>query len=355
MENLHIANTDKFVEPYIQFVNKYFDSRQHTFLIFESKDYGEFINEYNNVYYICKKKDFVKMIMKLNKSDHIYLHGLFDSRIVALLYLQPWLLRKCSWIVWGGDLYRYKEKINSLKGTLYEHMRKIVIKNIGRLLPIVKGDYFLAKKWYKFKNSYKVVKYINLERNEYINILKRKEATNKNTINIQVGNSATRSNNHFEAFDMLSKFINKNIKIYCPLSYGDMNYAREVKIQGRKIFGDNFIPMEQFMGIKTFIDHLNNIDVGVFNNDRQQGLGNISALLFLGKKVYLKPETTMWDFYSNDNLRIFDINQINESNFKKFIEYSNEHKQNNYKIMKDRFTDTNRIAIWEEVFNVSES
>ena len=44
----------------------------------------------------------------------------------------------------------------------------------------------------------------------------------KQIINILIGNSATETNNHIEVLDLLSKFKNEDIKIYVPLSYGDM-------------------------------------------------------------------------------------------------------------------------------------
>ena len=63
------------------------------------------------------------------------------------------------------------------------------------------------------------------------------------TIKILLGNSATESNQHKEAFELLEKYKNKNIKIYVPLSYGPEKYADEIEQLGMHIFGEKFIPM----------------------------------------------------------------------------------------------------------------
>ena len=41
------------------------------------------------------------------------------------------------------------------------------------------------------------------------------------------------------------------------------------------------------MPYSSYISFLGSIDIGIFNNNRQQGMGNITNLLYLGKKVYL--------------------------------------------------------------------
>src|SRR5699024_9177969 len=116
MKNLHIVNSDKFVLPYIKFINKYFDKDEHIFLVVQKNINDEFEVKYSNVNYVLDKTINFKMVRKMYQSKNIYLHGLFNGKIVTMLFLNPILLKKCNWIIWGGDLYRYQSPIRTFKG-----------------------------------------------------------------------------------------------------------------------------------------------------------------------------------------------------------------------------------------------
>lgn len=354
MKNLHITNTDKFIQPFIEFIDTYFNPEFHTFAVILDKDDKRFKESFQNVQYINNNYNMLRLVKILYKYDRIYLHGLFNMKVILILFLQPWLLKKCSWIIWGADLYRYQRSNTTLKSKVYEHMRKRVIKNMGQLLPLVEGDYYLAKKWYGVRGQYKIARYNNMERNNYGTYLadrtKFKEPS-KECINIHIGNSATPSNNHIEILNDLERYKEQNIRIYCPLVYGDSDYAYEIKKYGKSIFCEKFIVIDKMMDIQSYLTHLNAMDIGIFNNNRQQGLGNISPLLLFGKKVYLNNRTTMWDFYKQDNFHIYSFNAIKEKEFNDFVEMPFHYKRTNYEKMRKKFTDQYSIDVWKEIFN----
>ena len=66
-------------------------------------------------------------------------------------------------------------------------------------------------------------------------------------LNILLGNSADPSNNHKEVLDKLRSYATENIRIYCPLSYGDRKYAQIVSDYGRLMFGEKFLALRDFM------------------------------------------------------------------------------------------------------------
>ena len=41
------------------------------------------------------------------------------------------------------------------------------------------------------------------------------------------------------------------------------------------------------------------IEIAIFNNDRQQAMGNITALLGMKSKVFIRDDTSMWSNFSN--------------------------------------------------------
>ncbi|MFC6669724.1 hypothetical protein [Marinobacterium aestuariivivens] len=59
----------------------------------------------------CLLKKTVALSKSMWQAEKIILHGLFNSHIFYILAFQPWLLRKCSWVIWGGDLYIREAKI----------------------------------------------------------------------------------------------------------------------------------------------------------------------------------------------------------------------------------------------------
>lgn len=65
--------------------------------------------------------------------------------------------------------------------------------------------------------------------------------------------------------------------------------------EGNRIFGDKIFFLYDFMPLDDYIAFLDKINVGIYNNNRQQGLKNIMIMLALGKKVYLRPNTAIWD------------------------------------------------------------
>ncbi|NFA42791.1 4-alpha-L-fucosyltransferase [Clostridium botulinum] len=350
---LHIFPREKFTVAFINFINKNFDKEKHLFFLYGvNKGF-----EGNNLEYELNVKDvnkdkgmFLKAIYNTNK---IIMHSLFISnKLLLFLSMQQWLLKKCNWIVWGEDLYSYRKEKIRFRDKLNEFIRRIFIKNISVIATLVKEDYDLAIKWYDTKAKYYRAIYMDTETIEYLEGIKNSNKKNKEYVNIQIGNSATLTNNHIEVLELLKKYKQENIKIYCPLSYGDTDYAEKVIEYGKRIFEDKFIPLTKFLGIHEYMDLLNNIDVGIFNNDRQQALGNIFSLIYLGKKVYIRDDTSMWNEINTSlNLQLSTINQLKKENFNSFIHIDETDKQLNYERLKPRYDNESIRLIWEEIFS----
>ncbi|MGW6663042.1 TDP-N-acetylfucosamine:lipid II N-acetylfucosaminyltransferase [Peribacillus sp. NPDC055009] len=351
MKHLHLFQNEKFTEPYIEFINKNYNPNDHLFLIIGG--INEKITPRENVIKLNRSiKSIYILIKKMYTSEKILLHSIFIKQLVLLLFIQPWLLKKSNWIVWGGDLYSYKKRKRSLKSKLYEFLRSIVIKHIGEISTLVKGDFELVKKWYLTNATYYNAVYMNNEQNEYMDKIYNRKCESKSSISIQIGNSADPSNHHIEVIELLKKYDNENIKIYCPLSYGDMEYAKDVIDIGKKVFGEKFIPLEHFMKMNEYMSIMEKVDIGIFNNDRQQALGNILPLLYLGKKVYMRNNTTMWHEFNGD-LKLFDINNIKTEKFNDFIKLDRELKELNRKSLESRFDNNAIKKIWDDIFNSS--
>lgn len=350
MNHIHIVNTDKFVEPFIKFVNLNFNLNEHKFLTITSAAKNHIKDKYSNVYVHKKVLCNIKLLKEINRADHIYLHGLFEMRILLLLFLQPWILKKCFWIVWGGDLYAYRKSQSSFKRAIKEMFRNFVIKRLGHIITLVKGDFYLAKDWYGIKGKYHHGAYVSPISKKYLDSMPFIKKEINDPVIIQIGNSADPTNNHIEALQSLKEYKDKNINIYAPLSYGNKEYANLVIEEGNKLFGDKFIPLTEFLSPLEYSKYLNSVDIAIFNNDRQQALGNIYALLYLNKKVYIRSDTTMFKHFIDEfDIKLCNVLQIKNLEFEEFIKMEPPKNKSKISLV---FEESYLKGIWDKNFNI---
>lgn len=172
---------------------------------------------------------------------------------------------------------------------------------------------------------------------------------NKDSKKIIIGNSATIENHHIEVFDMLEHLKDENIEIICPLSYGYMDYAKKVINKGKELFGDKFNPITEYMNYEEYIQLLSTCSVGIFNNDRQQAMGNISLLIRMGKKIYLRKGTAMWDNYKKFDININDIEKLRNIKYDELYLFDEKVGKENYEKMLKR--DEERYNSWKTILN----
>jgi hypothetical protein len=350
MKIIHIISADKFTPPYIEFINNYFELKEHFFII-----YGEFTKKFDlpeNAFML--KRDIssgIKLEKLLHSSDKIIIHGLFVSeRFLVLLIIHYYLLKKCYWVIWGADLYFHITKKDSYKLKIREYLLKSIIPKFTGIITHIKGDYELSQKWYGAKGRYYYC-FMYLSNVFLPEYLERKEIVkeSKKQVIIQVGNSADPTNNHIEIFNKLENLKNEDIKIICPLSYGSRKYAEEVVLAGKSIFGNKFQPLLDFMEYKDYLKILQSIDVAIFNHKRQQAVGNITTLLGLGKKVFIREDITTWNFAKELKLRVYSIQSIGKESI--FEALQEETRNENMIIIKDMFSLERLKKDCSEIFN----
>lgn len=341
---VHIGSNSTFIIGLIKFINENFGYYKHSFFLTvgDSKN-TETAIDFNNVTLsdsstLNKLSHYSKVIYAMYKADKIILHGLFNIKLVLILYTNPWLLKKCYWVIWGGDLYFHKLNINTRSYSQREFFRRPVIKNISHLVTYIPGDVDLARRWYGAKGEYhECLMYLS-------NTYKALDAPSiqSDTVNIQIGNSADSSNSHFEILDKLLPFKNQNIKIYAPLSYGDQAHAKKVIAKGKELFGEKFIALTEFMPFEQYLQFLGSIDIAIFNHERQQAMGNTITLLGLGKTVFIRSDTTQWQFFKDKNIEIYDSIKLDSIDKKEHLD--------NIRKVKEYFSEETLIKQYSEIF-----
>lgn len=308
---LHVVEHQKFIPAFIELVEETFDPRQHHFFFVHN---GALFTRECRVG-LTRDSDFrgelsflLELARQLNCAPTIVLHGLFNSRLVLLLFLQPWLLRKCCWIIWGGDLYTHVLNDAGWRWRIKEIFRRRVIRRFGHLATYLSGDVTLARKWYGAKGRHhECICYPS----NTVTDVSPPAARTGSVVRIQVGNSGDPTNNHIEVFEILARFKGADMQVFCPLSYGNPDYSRRVIEAGGRMFGQKFIPMVDFMPLDAYLEYLRSIDVAIFNHRRQQAMGNIVNLLGAGKTVYVRKETTQWQFMVDRGIKVHDVNDFN--------------------------------------------
>lgn len=298
---LHVCNADNFILPFINFVEEHFGLNDHLFWL--NGDFDRYPVKQNKSAYKVKRSitgqmiGFLKLIYLLNTSSKVILHGMFNPRVILILFLMPWLIKKCYWVMWGGDLYVYQLGEKNWKWKVREFIRRPVIKNMGHLVTYIPGDVELARQWYGAKGEYhECLMYLSNVVDPNIIQSADKGSEEKTDLNILVGNSADPSNNHIESLEKLLPYSEDDIRIFVPLSYGDQEYAKKVIETGKEWFGEKFVPLTSFMAFEEYLKFLKSIDIAIFNHERQQAMGNTINLLGMGKKVFMRTGLSHYDF-----------------------------------------------------------
>jgi hypothetical protein len=347
MSIVHICPLDKFIPSFIEFVNENFDASEHTFWV-----YGDLerypIALQGNVNYLGKDlfksvKKTLMMFKDIQRKDRVILHSFHGIKMAALLMFTPWVLKKCYWFMWGGDLYQYQTGKRNLKWRLTELFRRPAIKRMGNFVTYIKGDYELAQEWYGC--SGRLHECLMYTSNIYKkNIIDGDVAAPDGKKTILLGNSADPTNNHFSAFDILETYKNENIEIVVPLSYGVKSYAAEVVTEGQRRFGSKFVPLTDFMPFHQYLALLGKVDIAVFNHNRQQAMGNTISLLGLRKTVFLNKGTTQWRFFEEKGIHVLELQKFS------LVSLSEDEKNDNEKKIEAYFSAENLTGQLGTVF-----
>lgn len=328
---------DKFLAPYIDFVDEHFGRESHHYVFITSKKYNYGLTPEHKVEFLHTDDDiFITLLEYMKMAKKIILHGLWRDKVDVLLYFNQKLLKKCYWVMWGGDFYFPETK---------SKIRHEVIKNIRNFITLNVHDFEYVKKEYLSSGTlWKCPFYPkNLLKDNSIFKINKK-------LKVLVGNSATETNRHEEIFNLLNSLENKEFEIYCPLSYGDTKYANRIIAMGKLIFNDSFHYIDELLSPQNYLDFLETIDIAIFNHNRQQGGGNLISLLGFGKTVYLSEENNAYDLFKDMNLILYPIKDLSNGILKLINENA---RLSNISIIKSTYAEKASAKQWGKIFNDS--
>lgn len=328
MKITHIISNDKFsVMAYSPFEAEF--PSQNEFILFNKPGPGKRIPKTKTYSRACILMP--ALIRKIVTGDVVVFHGMSPDNIKILRALDG--SQKTIWLGWGYDYYDLihidliKEKTLSLNKKLTGNKSpKTALKNLIKsaiycgqkdkakyinkvdiFSPVLHEDYELVHSALPgFSPKYASWNYGTLEDD----LIRGFEDLQVNGENILLGNSASFTCNHLDAFDSIKQLDLTSRKIIAPLSYGDASYRDSIISAGKAKFSASFLPLTDFMPIDDYIATLRSCSIVIMPHLRQQALGNIIISMYLGAKIFLEPENPIFKFFKKQGAFIFSINEL---------------------------------------------
>lgn len=377
----HLITDEKFIDFFYESVKDIEDVEHRFFILLNNHSNTLKYVKSTPIYASIDGKiiNMIKSSSLLNECDSLIIHYMHSSAILAPLLMGK--NKPVLWSGWGADYYYLLE---GGENTLLLDKTKEVKKNLSKpneiktktksLLSLAKTIIirkFFTPKMLKKINFFsspipndfdKLKKYLPAFNPEYLQInygsLEKTFLTgisDNSGHDILLGNSASLTNNHIDTFEILSKLDIGNRKIITPLSYGDEKYKKIILQEGKAYFGDSFQPLTDFMSLEDYNRIISSCAIAIMNHKRQQALGNIGALLYSGKKLYLNEENPVYDFFKKRQAFVYKISELRSDNTQIFTPLTENEIIRNRQVLADFWGEDvvkrNTIALVERLRN----
>jgi len=331
---LHIAPDEKFIDMGFRVFEEVYQGNNKLVLV-STKDIKFVKTKPSKKLHPneLKKKNFLEYIAQF---DAVILHSLFSLKIKIPKNIPV------AWVGFGFDYYglicdrddlllpdtlktsikvmNKTQKIkNIIKDTdtlnyIYSIIfgianKKKIINQIKFFAPVLNSEYekiCLKNKW--FSPDLIDWNYGTLEDD----LIKGFEGRVVKGQNVLIGNSARYTNNHVDIFPLL-KSLNCN-KFIFPLSYGYSEYQSELINLGNVHLEDRFMPLTSFMPMEEYTNILLSCSYVIMNHLRQEALGTIVVMLYLGAKVFLREKNPIYSFFKSEGVKIYSIEELEKKN-----------------------------------------
>lgn len=331
---LHLVNDEKIINRTIDVFEEVFPG-ENLFVVTNKTSSFKWVRKGIN---ILSRTEFAKRREDF-KFTEVYIHLLNRRKIEIVDELS---LKGVSvyWIIWGVDLYYM---LLAPKGFRMFDLSNFYYKNRRRGF---KRLWNFIREWQEKRNAERTIRFIKKKvdyivtdttENDYQYLLQYyPELKDKpwkdffyypldvilgpeliqSTVtgtDIMIGNSASATNNHEYVINILSKLDIGDRRVVVPLSYsGKKKYINSVNQAGKRLLGDNFVPLLEFMPLIEYNKLQASINVVLFGNWRQEAIGNIIVALYLGAKVFLPFVNPVYEWAKSHGLVVYELEKISQ-------------------------------------------
>lgn len=338
MKILHIATDDKFLDYALPIFEKVYPGANDVFVFTRNTPlkYVKLTPDHIETKYRRVFKNKPKLPKKIYlKYDLVIFHSLPSSIYPELVHIPERTPR--IWLGWGFDYYNELLSDQSLylnttkkiaNDLIYNSPRRKLasfVKGILRVLrptsskvraveritvfsPVLPEEYDMVKNSRKWKHfpEFASWNYGTMEDN----FVKGFEGENISGDAILVGNSATYASNHAEVFSLLRELQVHDRQVVAPLSYGNPQLVENLTAIGNEYFAGNFEPLMTFMPIEDYVSIIKKCGYVIMNHVRQQAVGNIVIMLYLGARVFVRQENPVYKFFKKAGVVLSTVQEL---------------------------------------------
>jgi len=357
MVTVHLMSDEKFIDVFIERMERNSD-RQHRYIVFSNNKKLKHIKSSQCIQVPVNSLRALLEINKIKNLDKIILHAVS----VNFKWIVPLLPKnkKIIWIFYGNEYFglpsvrnffiqektlgylstsynKYWSFLRNIKAKINEKVAILAFRKATHFAHFIYEDYEIIKNTINIKPKFVEFAYSTSRfcGNRVLGVQGE---------DICLGNSGSPFNNHIDAIDILSKMDIGNRKILCPLSYGaNESYIQEVIKKGKRILGNNFKPITDFMDIDKYNDLMASVGFTIMNHKRSQASGNIIARAHDGGKVFLC-DNSLYRMLKKAGIQVYSIEKdFTPDNPEVFDPLCTETITRNRKIIEDLFGDAKAI------------
>ncbi len=353
---LHIGLDSTLMRDFIDLVHEIDPTNDHHFLIWQKNKSvitpknNVWIRSYSGFKQLLNPLFFWSLFKQFKTANRIILHGLNEIiTLLCILLVPKSTMREIIWFYWGAELHKYKKTTLGLKLKIMLSIQSLALKKIDFIAVGMESEYRDIINFFNLDiPPIWTFKYpSNIIRLGTNSISKTSSLIQENKLNIMVGHSADKSNDHQTIFTKLHGQLlsTDDYSIYAPLSYGINNDVDAIIKIGNSLFSERFIPITSLLSLEDYRSFLSAINVAFFCQKRQQGMGNITYLLANGATVYLDSEANHAQYFREKGVVFRSIHEMD------LVQITKEQSNDNRRIMAELFSEKKLHSQLLEIFN----
>lgn len=332
-----------------------FNVHEHLFVT-NLKEIAEYAKTTNtNVVYIQTSKQQPASLINYvaDYCDRIFVHCMCKPN--EFVRIKRKNLKKIVWRTWGGDTsFHYIEGnyIKNLVKRVLNRLCKHRYRQIGAVAISNVVDRINIQELYGINDVF----VMNYDEKDVRSILDDvvSRVNPHEGVNICIGHSGYKDDDHFAILNKLKAYSKENMKIYIPVIYGDESYINDLKRYAYSILPNKIIFVEKRMPYDEYAEFLCNMDVCIINGTISYALGNIAINVYFKKTIVLNRQGIIKKGFEAEKIPFIlsdVIGTIPFSSFTRKLDYTS--MKNDATLLPNDCV--NRKARWKELMNYLEA
>ena len=333
---VHLINDEKFLPRFMERAAAHFNSS--AYIVFGAQPPYKFITQQSEVF---TPKDWQESVD--SSIQDVYIHFMTYQKIKWVKKHAP--KARVHWVYFGSDLYELLTVFHGFKLYSKEDAKGGFLSNIKGKTPMQKlvryaslwfyhgkfkrfvrehlstfrfwneGDFDLFQNAFNTEARFIFFQYgADLESDiQYVKSVET-AAAQKDTLQILVNHSGTRSGNHLHILSKIKEEVQQaGHSVHSILSYGDAHHSQQVDHFGQQWFGKDWHPHKDFMPRLDYYELLSNMDLAIFGHVRQEAGNSLFISMLLGTKVFVNDKSVLLPYLSANGFHFFTLNDIGQT------------------------------------------